>query len=63
MILLKLIFKVIKKIIVSCLLIYSFDIFVVSLGFNIPINFFTISLVSLFDFSGLFCLFIFSLVF
>jgi len=35
-------FKVIKKLVVSVLLIYSFNVFSVSLGFIIPINFITI---------------------
>lgn len=56
-------FQIIKKVIVSSLLIYSFDVFAVSLGFSIPINFVTIFVVSLFDFFGLICLFLFSLTF
>lgn len=56
-------FKIIKKIIVAALLIYSFDIFAVSLGLSIPINLITVFLVSIFDFSALICLFLFSLMF
>jgi len=59
---LNLLFKIIKKVIVASLLIYSFDVFTMSLGFNIPINFVTILLVSIFDFSALICLFLFSLI-
>ena len=56
-------FKLVKKMILAALLIYSFDIFIISLGVNIPVNFFTIFLVSLFDFTALICLFVFSFVF
>lgn len=59
----RLLFQLVKKIIVSALLIYSFDVFSVSLGFLIPINYITILLVAMFDFSALACLFIFSLTF
>jgi len=58
-----LLFRIIKKVIVASLLIYSFDVFAVSLGFSIPINLVTIFLVSIFDFSGVICLFLFSLSF
>ena len=60
---LKLLFNIIKRMVVATLLIYSFDVFTVSLGFSIPINFITVFLVSTFDFSGLICLFLFSLTF
>lgn len=60
---LNLLFRIIKKVIVAALLIYSFDVFTVSLGCSIPINFITVFLVSIFDFSGLICLFLFSLTF
>lgn len=43
-------FKLVRKIIISALLIYSFNIFVVSLNVCIPINFITVLLVSIFDF-------------
>ena len=62
MILLKLVL-LIKKIIVSALLIYSFNFFLVSLNFFIPINLITVVLVSLFDFSAIFYLFLFYLIF
>lgn len=57
------IFKLMKRVIMAALLIYSFDVFAISLGFSIPINFITVSLVSFFDFSALICLFLFSLIF
>lgn len=49
-------FRIIKKIIVAALLIYSFDVFAVSLNLSIPINFITVLLVSIFDFPALICL-------
>ena len=58
-----LLFKFVKKIIVASLLIYSFDIFMNYLGFSIPINLITIMFVTFFDFSALFCLFLFLLTF
>lgn len=62
MIILSIIFKLIRKIVVATLLIYSFDVFSISLGLVIPINFINIILVSLFDFSALVGLFVFSLI-
>lgn len=56
-------FKVIKKVIVATLLIYSFDVFAVSLNLSIPINFITIALVTMFDVPALACLVLFSLTF
>ena len=56
-------FTLIKKIILSALLIYSFDVFAVSFGGSIPINIITLLIVSIFDFSGLIVLFLFSLTF
>lgn len=55
-------FKGIQKVIVASLLIYSFDVFAVSLNLNIPINFITVVLVTIFDIPGLVCLVLFSLV-
>ncbi|MDD5827280.1 MAG: pro-sigmaK processing inhibitor BofA family protein [Bacilli bacterium] len=51
----------IKRLIVATLLIYSFDVFLVSLNFVIPINIFTVLLVSFFDVPAIFCMFLFSL--
>ena len=56
-------FKLIKKIIVAALFIYSFDVFAVSLNLSIPINFITILLVTIFDIPALMCLVLFSLTF
>lgn len=56
-------FSLIKKIIFSTILIYSFDVFAVSLNLSIPINLITILLVSLFDFPALICLVLFSFTF
>lgn len=56
-------FKLVKHIIVSALLIYSFDLFSMYFNFSIPVNFITVSLVSAFDFCALFCIFLFSIIF
>lgn len=56
-------FHLIKKIIVATVLIYSFDIFAVSLNLTIPINIITIALVSIFDIPALVCLVLISLIF
>ncbi len=56
-------FRVIKKIVIAALLIYSFDTFCSSLDIVIPINIFTIFFVGLFDIPALCCLIIFSLTF
>ncbi len=55
-------FKLLKKVIFSSLLIYSFDVLVSSFNYSIPINFFSIFLVSMFDIPALFCLVLFSIV-
>lgn len=52
-------FKIIKKIVFAALLIYSFDVFAVSLNLSIPINFVTILIVSLFEIPALMCLVLF----
>lgn len=56
-------FKLVKNVIVSMLLIYSFDLFAIYFNFSIPINFITVFLVSFFDFFALFCIFLFSMIF
>ncbi|MCI6266305.1 MAG: pro-sigmaK processing inhibitor BofA family protein [Erysipelotrichaceae bacterium] len=56
-------FRFLKKIVVAALLIYSFDVFAVSLNLSIPINFITILLVTIFEIPALICLILFSLVF
>ena len=53
-------FLIIKKIVVSALMLYSFNVIVSSLNLSIPINFINIMLVSIFDFFALVCLIIFS---
>lgn len=59
----KLFFYIVKKIILASLLIYSVNMFFVSLGISIPINLFTLVIVSIFDFSAIICLFLFLLTF
>lgn len=56
-------FNIVKKVILSSLLIYSFDVFSVSFGLIIPINFITVLIVIIFDVWGLMGLFLFSLTF
>ncbi len=56
-------FHIIKKVILAALFIYSFDVFAISLNLSIPINFFTILLVTFFDVPAMFCLVLFSIVF
>ena len=60
---LKLLFRILRKAIVASLLIYSFDVLAGSIGFSIPINLTTVILVSMFDFLALFCLIVFSVMF
>lgn len=47
------IFKLIKKIITSFCLLYTFNIITSKTGFFIPINIYTISLVTFIDFPGI----------
>ena len=56
-------FNIVKKVILSSLLIYSFDVFSVSFGLIIPINFITVLIVFMFDVWGLIGLFLLSLTF
>ncbi len=56
-------FFLLKRIIVATILIYSFDVFAVSLNLSIPINLGTVLLVSLFEVPALICLVLFSLTF
>lgn len=51
-----------KKFIVAALFIYAYDMLCVSFGLVIPINFVTILLVGIFNFSGMICLIFFSLL-
>lgn len=54
--------KILKRIVISMLLIYSFDVLAVSLNITIPINIITIALVFLFDIPAIGCLVFFSLI-
>ncbi len=49
---LKKIIKIIKKIVVSIIILYGYNIATQSFNLNIPINIFTISIVSIFDGCG-----------
>ena len=48
----KLMIKIIKKIIVSILVLYGYNIATQSFNLNIPINIYTVLIISLFDGSG-----------
>ncbi len=52
---------VVKKIILGFLFIYAFNSLMFSLDVNIPINFLTVSFVSVFGMPALICLSLFSL--
>ena len=56
-------FQFVKKIIIATLLIYSFDMFTVSLNLSVPINIFTIFVVTIFEIPAIICLLLFSLTF
>lgn len=58
----KLFVKIIKKIIISCLILYIFDFFSIKYNFIIPINFFSTVIVSLFGTFGLIGLFLFKIL-
>lgn len=49
----KFIIKILKKIIISLCILYTFNILTSKIGFYIPINFYTIFAISSLDFSGL----------
>lgn len=49
---LKMIFKVIKKIIISILVLYGYNIATQSFNLNIPINIYTVLIITLFDGCG-----------
>lgn len=58
----KLLFKVLKRVILGCLLLYIYNYFAVNYSLSIPINFITIPIVSLFDIIGLIGLIIFKVI-
>lgn len=47
------IIKILKKIIISLCILYTFNVLTSKIGFYIPINFYTIFIVTSLDFSGL----------
>ena len=59
---LKKIFVLIRKIIVSCVILYSFNLLVSALSINIPINYYSVAILTLFEFPGLLSLVIIFLV-
>jgi len=50
---LKKIFKLIQRVVVSLLLLYTYNVFAVSYNMIIPINLFTLGMLFLFDIPGL----------
>ena len=50
---LKLVFRFIKRIVVSFLLLYSFNLIISPLSVNIPINLYTITILTLLEMPGL----------
>ena len=58
----RLVFKVVKKIIFGMLLLFAYNTFLSSLNVMIPINIFTILVVGFFDFVGLASLLIIRLI-
>ena len=57
----KLVFKVVKKVIIGMLLLFGYNTFLSSLNLMIPINVITIVIASLFDFLGIIGLAVFLL--
>lgn len=57
----KLLWKFIRKIIISAFVLYIFNYFFIHFDFVIPINVFTLSFVSIFDFFGLIGLVLFKI--
>ncbi len=59
----KFLIRIIKKIVFASILIYSFNTFGVSLDLIIPINIFTVLLVTFFDIPAMICLILFFITF
>lgn len=57
------IFILIKRITVSFFLLYTFNLITIKIGFFIPINVYTISLITLIDFPGIILLIILRIIF
>lgn len=61
--LIKKIVKIVKKLVFSFLLLYTYNVFAVSYNMMIPINYYTLGMLFLFDISGLvslICIFFFA---
>ncbi len=56
------IFKIIKRIIISFCLLYTFNLITSKIGFIIPINFYSIFLVATIDFPGIMILVILKVI-
>lgn len=59
----KKLFFVVKKVIMACILIYAYDSLTLPLDVMIPINFFTVLLVSVFGVPAMFGLVLFNFLF
>lgn len=59
---LKSIFKVLKRLIISIIVLYSYNIVTNQFNLNIPINIFTVLIISVFGTSGFICLILFYLL-
>lgn len=58
----KKIVMLVKKVIISCVILYSFNLIIAPLSINIPINYYTIGILTLLGFPGLFSLVIVLLI-
>ena len=58
----KILFKLIKRVIIGCFMLYIYNYFAVTYSLAIPINFITIPIVSIFDIIGLIGLVIFKII-
>ncbi len=58
----KSILKIIKRIIVSIIVLYGYNIITQPFNLNIPINLITIGITSIFDTTGFICLVIFYII-
>jgi pro-sigmaK processing inhibitor BofA len=54
----KFIFKIIRRIIMSFCLLYTFNLITSKIGFYLPINIFTLTIVTIIDFPGILLLII-----
>lgn len=58
----KKLFWLVKKVIISCFILYSFNLIIAPLSINIPINYYTVGILTLLGFPGLLSLIIVLLI-